>query len=164
MVRCLGGTIPAIIGKLVAGPHQGLLNFDVFSNSQFPKRPLLREWFCNGSTIIETLSFSFSTLLFHHLSPSATSAPTVSDQAVIIKSSIASLRLRTPVLEPKTLCAPSEFRASMDSPTRFAAQDYAAKYERIDVGDWESVGSSNSDDGLVISEIGICSSFWNGID
>ncbi|KAF2531514.1 hypothetical protein F2Q70_00029252 [Brassica cretica] len=43
----------------------------------------------------------------------------------------------------------------MDSPTRFAAQDYAAKYERIDVGDWESVGSSNSDDGLVISEIGI---------
>ncbi|KAG2266824.1 hypothetical protein Bca52824_073903 [Brassica carinata] len=35
----------------------------------------------------------------------------------------------------------------MDSPTRFAAQDYAAKYERIDVEDWESVGSSNSDDG-----------------
>nr|VDC79875.1 unnamed protein product [Brassica rapa] len=57
----------------------------------------------------------------------------------------------------------------MDSTTRFAAQDYAAEYELIDVGDWESVGSSNSDDGLVISEIGIsleivCSSFWNGID
>ena len=59
------------------------------------------------------------------------------------------------VLKPETLSGPSDFRASMGSPAGFTAQDYAAKYERIDVGDWESVGSSNIDDGFAISEIGI---------
>ncbi|KAL0876288.1 hypothetical protein Bca101_025993 [Brassica carinata] len=42
----------------------------------------------------------------------------------------------------------------MGSPPGFTAQDYAAKYESSDVGDWENLGSSNSDDGLAISELG----------